>query len=123
MEGGLIVRHPGDLTGGRWMLVHDGLHRVPRGLVAGYTCGGGRGIFVHGWGGLVLGRRIISAGVVLVRRRSSCAIACRVWPVVRPATRNMFYRVFPRVLQSDALAVVVVCGVMDWWGRDWCCLI
>lgn len=60
VEGGLVVGHSGDLTGGRRMLVHDGLHRVPRGLVACTTCGEGWGIFAHGRRGLVLGRRVIS---------------------------------------------------------------
>jgi hypothetical protein len=68
VEGGLVVGHSWDLTGRRRMLVHDGLHRVPRGLVA---CGEGWGIFAQGRRGLVLGRRIISGQILFVRKRGS----------------------------------------------------
>lgn len=58
--------------------------------------------------------RIISARVLPVRRRGSYAIGCRVWSVVRSATRDMLYRVSSRVLQSDALVIAVVCRVVGW---------
>jgi len=106
------------------MLVHNRLHRIPRRLVAGTTCGGGWGILAHGRRGLVLRGRIISARMLLVRRRGSRAIGCCVWSVMRPAAGHMLYRVLPRVFQSDALVVAVVCWVMGWRREDWgCCLI
>jgi hypothetical protein len=70
----------------------------------------------------VLGGRIISARVLTVRRRSSCTVVCRVWSVMRSATRNMLYRVFSRMLQPDALVVTVVRRIMD-WRNLLCCLI
>ena len=63
--------------------------------------------------------RVVSAGVMLVRRRGPRAIGCCVWPVVRPAAGDMLYRVFSGVFQSDALAVVVVCRVVDWRRKKW----
>lgn len=105
------------------MLIHDGLHRVPRGLLATTTCGGGWGILAHRWRSLILRGRIISAHVLLVRRRDPRTIGCSVWSVVRPAARDMLYRVLPRVLQPDALVVAVVRRVVDWWREDWCSLV
>ena len=64
-------------------------------------------------------RRIISSRVLVVRRRGPRAIGCCVWSVVRPAAGDMFYRVLPRVFQSDALVVAVVCRVVDWWRKGW----
>ena len=65
--------------------------------------------------------RIISARVLLLRRRGSRTIGCSVWSVMRPATWDMLYCVLSCVLQSDALVVAVVCRVVDWWREDWRC--
>ena len=85
----------------------------------GATCGGGWGILAHGRRRQVVKRRIISARVLVMRRRGPCAIGCCAWSVVRPAAGDMFYRVLPHAFQSDALVVVVVCRVVDWWRKDW----
>lgn len=63
--------------------------------------------------------RIISARVLLLRRRGSRTIGCSVWSVMRPATRDMLYRVLSCVLQSDALVVAIVCRVVNRWWEDW----
>lgn len=96
------------------MLIHDWLHRIPRGLVACTACGEGWGILAHGRRGLVMRGRIVSARVLLVY-----AVGCRVWSVVRSATWDVLYRVSSCVFQSDTLVIVVVCRIMGWRRNGW----
>ena len=69
-------------------------------------------------------RRIMSARVLSLRRSGSRTVGRCVGSVMGSTARDVFYSIFSRILQFDALAIAVIRWVVGWWRRNLvCCLI